>query len=127
MACSEHKWIKAAWRRENTKKENSIIEEAMKVVEEVEVEIQFEKGNIWIDGELIEEEWKPAWKKLKEKLKNGMGKIAGANGPRPELSGINKNGIEERWWRTIKQSWCGTSSSAYEKPQLQEDQTYLGT
>ena len=56
MACSEHKWIKAAWRRENTKKENSIIEEAMKVVEEVEVEIQFEKGNIWIDGELIEEE-----------------------------------------------------------------------
>ena len=56
MACSEHKWIKAAWRRENTKKENSIIEEARKAVEEVEVEIQFEKGNIWIDGELIEEE-----------------------------------------------------------------------
>ena len=56
MTCSEHKWIKAAWRRENTKKENSIIEETMKTVEEVEVEIQSEESNIWIDGELIEEE-----------------------------------------------------------------------
>ena len=46
MACSENKWISAAWRRENTKEENSIVEEAMKTMEDVGVEIQFEGGNI---------------------------------------------------------------------------------
>ena len=30
MACSENKWISITWRRENTKEENSIVEEAMK-------------------------------------------------------------------------------------------------
>ena len=40
MACSENKWISAAWRRGNTKEENSI-EEAMKTIEDVGVEIQF--------------------------------------------------------------------------------------
>ena len=43
-------------------------------MEDVEAKIQFKEGNIWIDGELIEEGWKPAWKKLKEKLKRGMKK-----------------------------------------------------
>ena len=38
----ENKWIKAAWRRENIKEENSIVEEAMKTMGDVEVEIQFE-------------------------------------------------------------------------------------
>ena len=38
-------------------------------MEDVEVEIQFEEENIQIDGELIEERWRPPWKKLKEKLK----------------------------------------------------------
>ena len=52
-----------------TKEENSIIEEARKTMEDVEVEIQFEEDNIRIDGELIEEGWKSTWKKLKEKLK----------------------------------------------------------
>ena len=74
MACLENKWIKAAWKRENTKEKNSVVEDAMKIMEDVEVEIQFEEGNNWIDGELIEEGWKPAWKKLKEKLKKGMKK-----------------------------------------------------
>ena len=44
------------------------------IIINVEVEIQFEEGNIRIDGELIEERWKPAWKKLKKKLKRGMKK-----------------------------------------------------
>ena len=74
MACLQNKWIKAAWRRENTKEGNSIVEEATKTIEDVEVDIQFEEGNIRIDGELIEEGWKLAWKKLKEKLKKGMKK-----------------------------------------------------
>ena len=53
MACSKNKWISAAWRRENTKEENSIVEEAMKTMNNVGVEIQFEGGNTWKDGELI--------------------------------------------------------------------------
>ena len=32
------------------------------------------------------------------------------------------NGIEGQYWNTIKQSWCGNSSSTYEKPLLTEDQ-----
>ena len=69
IACSENKWISAAWRRENAKEDNSILEEAMKTMEDVGVEIQFEEGNIRIDGELIYGGWKPVWKRLKEKLK----------------------------------------------------------
>ena len=41
-------------------------------MDNVGVEIPFEKGNIWIDGELIDGGWKPAWKRLKEKLKKGV-------------------------------------------------------
>ena len=41
-------------------------------MDEVGVEIQFEKSNIQIDGELIDGEWKPAWKRLKEKLEKGV-------------------------------------------------------
>ena len=69
IAGLQNKWIKAAWRRENTKERNSIVEEAIKTMENVEAEIQFEEGNIQIDGELTEGGWKPAWKKLEEKLK----------------------------------------------------------
>ena len=43
MASSENKSISAVWRRENTKEENSIVEEAMKTMEDVGVEIQFEE------------------------------------------------------------------------------------
>ena len=42
FTCLENNWIKAAWRRENIKEENSIVEEAMKTMGDVEVEIQFE-------------------------------------------------------------------------------------
>ena len=41
-------------------------------MEDVGVEIQFEKGNISIDGELIDGEWKPVCKRLKEKSKKGV-------------------------------------------------------
>ena len=46
MVCLQNKWIKAAWRREDTKEQNSIVEEFE--------EIQFEEGNIQIDAVLIE-------------------------------------------------------------------------
>ena len=54
MVCSENKWISMKWRRDNTKEENSIVEEAIKTMDDVGVEIQFEEGNIWIDGEQID-------------------------------------------------------------------------
>ena len=54
MVCLRNKWIKAAWRREDTKEQNSIVEEAIKTMEDVEIEIQFEEGNIRIDAVLIE-------------------------------------------------------------------------
>ena len=44
----------------------------MKTMGNVGVKIQFEGDNIWIDGELINGGWKPAWKRLKEKLKKGV-------------------------------------------------------
>ena len=67
MTCLQNKWIRL--HGGETKEENSIIEEARKTMEDVEVEIQFEEDNIRIDGELIEEGWKSTWKKLREKLK----------------------------------------------------------
>lgn len=44
----------------------------MKAMKDVGGEIQFEEGNIRIDGELINGGWKPAWKRLKENLKKGV-------------------------------------------------------
>ena len=44
----------------------------MKTMEVVGVVIKFEEGNTRIDGELIDEGWKPAWKRLQEKLKKGV-------------------------------------------------------
>ena len=39
MTCSENKWISAAWRRENTKWEDSVVQEEAKTMDKVEVEI----------------------------------------------------------------------------------------
>ena len=41
-------------------------------MEDVGVEIQFEEDNIQIYGELINGGWKPAWNRLKEKLRKGV-------------------------------------------------------
>ena len=71
MACSENRWISAAWRREKYKEENSIVEETMKTMENIGIGIQFEEGGIRIDGEQIDGEWKPARRRMKEKLKGG--------------------------------------------------------
>ena len=41
----------------------------MKTMDDVGLQIQFKEGNILIDGELVNGGWKPAWRRLKEKLK----------------------------------------------------------
>ena len=69
MACSENRWISAAWRREKYKEENSIVKEAMKTMENIGIGIQFEEGGIQIDGEQVDGGWKLAWRRMKEKLK----------------------------------------------------------
>ena len=71
MACSDNKWISATWRREILKEENSISDEAIKTMDDVGVTIQFEEKNIRINEDIINGGWKPAWKRLKEKLKAG--------------------------------------------------------
>ena len=60
MVCPTNSWIRAAWRREMMKEENAIVTEAVKIMEDVGVRIQFEEGNISIDREVIEGGWKPA-------------------------------------------------------------------
>ena len=72
MACSTNSWIRAAWRREMMKEENATVTEAVKIMEDVGVRIQFEEGSILIDGEVTEGGWKPAWRSLKEKRKKGL-------------------------------------------------------
>ena len=69
MACSTNSLIRAAWRREMMKEENAIVMEAVKIMEDVGVRIQFEEGSILIDGEVTEGGWKPVWRSLKEKRK----------------------------------------------------------
>ena len=72
MACSTNSWIRAAWRKEMMKEENAIVTEAVKIMEDVRVQIQFEEGSILIDGEVIEGGWKLAWRSLKEKREKGV-------------------------------------------------------
>ena len=40
-------------------------------MENIGTGIQFEEGGIQIDGEQIDGGWKPAWRRMKEKLKGG--------------------------------------------------------
>ena len=54
------------------KEENAIVTEAVKIMEDVGVRIQFEEGSISIDGEVVEGGWKPAWRRLKEKRRKGF-------------------------------------------------------
>ena len=42
------------------KEENAIVTEAVKIMEDVGVRIQFEEGSILINGEVLEGGWKPA-------------------------------------------------------------------
>ena len=56
-------------RREQLKEENAIIAECLTIMEEVGVRMRFEGGNIRLDNELVEAEWKPTWKKVKSTLK----------------------------------------------------------
>ena len=53
MSKSMSEWIKAAWRREQLKKENAIMAECLTIMEKVGVRMRFEGGNIRLDNELV--------------------------------------------------------------------------
>ena len=54
MVKSANPWIKAAWRREMLKEENTIIVESVRTMEEVGVRMRFEGNSVQLDDELIE-------------------------------------------------------------------------
>ena len=63
MACymskSENRWIQAARRRETLKVENAAVNEARTIMEEVGMRLKFDDNAIQLNGERIEQEWKP--------------------------------------------------------------------
>ena len=74
IAKSTNRWIEAAWRRETIKKENAIVAELVKTMEEVGVRFRFEGKSIRLGNEVIDEEkeWKPTWRTVKTCLQKAM-------------------------------------------------------
>ena len=50
------------------KEENTIIVESVRIMEEVGARMRFEGNSVQLDDELIGNDWKPTWKKVKSKL-----------------------------------------------------------
>ena len=74
MCKSNNKWIQVAWQRETVKENNTIIDEAIQVMMEIDKTLTFIENNVILEGEVLELEWKPTWKKIKAKLKKGVEK-----------------------------------------------------
>ena len=74
MCKSNNKWIQVAWQRETVKENNAIIDEAVKVMMEIDKTLTFIENNVILEGEVLELEWKPTWKKVKAELKKGVEK-----------------------------------------------------
>ena len=74
MCKSNNKWIQVAWQRETVKENNAIIDEAVKVMTEIDKTLTFIENNVILEGEVLELEWRPTWKKVKTELKKGVEK-----------------------------------------------------
>ena len=74
MAKLTSRWIEAAWRRETIKKENAIVVELVKMMEEVRVRLSFKGKSVRLGDEVIDEQrkWKPTWWKVKTCLQKAM-------------------------------------------------------
>ena len=59
MSKSENRWIQAAYRSKILKVENTVVTEAWATIEELDVMFKFEDNAIQLDGDRIEQEWKP--------------------------------------------------------------------
>ena len=74
MCKSNNKWIQVAWQREIVKENNTIIDEAVKAMMEIEKTLAFVENNVRLEGEVLELGWKPTWKNVKAELKKGVEK-----------------------------------------------------
>ena len=71
MATSNNEWIKVSWRNEYLKEQTSLKREAEEAMQKVDVQVEFNIGNIKIGNEEYVD-WKAAWKKLKNIMKDGQ-------------------------------------------------------
>ena len=69
MATSHNPWIRKAWLNEVKKEYTSIKRTAEEVMQEIGERIEFDEGEVKLNGRRIEGNWKEAWKGLKVKLK----------------------------------------------------------
>ena len=74
MCKSNNKWIQAAWHRETIKETNTIINETVKAMMEIDKTLEFVEDSVRLEGEILELEWKPTRKKVKAELKKGVEK-----------------------------------------------------
>ena len=68
MSKSENRWTQPTWRMETLKVENGAVTEAGTTIGEVAMRLKFDDNVIQLDGEWIEQKWKPAWRKVKTAL-----------------------------------------------------------
>ena len=71
MSKLENRWIQAARRRETLKVENAVVNEAQTIMEEVGMRLKLDDNTIQLNGERIEQEWKPTWKRVKTVFQKG--------------------------------------------------------
>ena len=64
----------SSWQRETVKENNTIIDEAVKAMIEIDKTLAFVENNVRLKGEILELGWKPTWKKMKAELKKGVEK-----------------------------------------------------
>ena len=69
MCKSNNKWIQVAWRRENKKETNAIINEAVNSMMDLDRDLEFVGSNVRLMGEVLELGWKATWKRVKQELK----------------------------------------------------------
>ena len=74
MCKSNNKWIQVEWQRETVKENNTTIKEAVKAMMEIDKTLAFVENNVRLEGEILELEWEPTWKKVKAELKKGVEK-----------------------------------------------------
>ena len=70
IATSNNEWIKVAWRNENIKEQTSLKRVAEEAMGRMNAHVEFNVGEIKIGNESYVD-WKVAWKKLKNIIREG--------------------------------------------------------
>ena len=72
MAMSQSEWIQAAWERETEKEYTSIKREAQEAMIEIGLAIDFEEGEVILEGERLDKPWKETWRSVKKIFNKGI-------------------------------------------------------